>query len=101
MNDRDITFLEKIQLYKKLKSQLTRKLVNNEKLSKKIIRTLILGVSESINNDKTLDDLIHEVSSKKGTTEAAIKELKRLHFLKNFDAGIKAALIRAKEISEN
>ena len=41
------------------------------------------------------------VSSKKGTTEAAIKELKKLHFLKNFDAGIKAALIRAKEISEN
>ena len=30
MNDRDITFLEKIQLYKKLKSYLTKKLVNNE-----------------------------------------------------------------------
>ncbi|MEK9780572.1 MAG: pyrroline-5-carboxylate reductase dimerization domain-containing protein, partial [Gammaproteobacteria bacterium] len=77
------------------------KLVNNEKLAKKIIRTLLQGVSESINDDKTLDDLIHEVSSKKGTTEAAIKELKKLHFLKNFDAGIKAALIRAKEMSEN
>ena len=31
MNDRDITFLEKIQLFKKLKSYLTRKLANNEK----------------------------------------------------------------------
>ena len=30
MNNRDITFLEKIQLYKKLKSYLTKKLVNNE-----------------------------------------------------------------------
>ncbi len=30
MNDRDITFLEKIQLYKKLKSYLSKKLVNNE-----------------------------------------------------------------------
>ena len=30
MNDRDITFLEKIQLYKKLKSYLTKKLANNE-----------------------------------------------------------------------
>ena len=30
MNDRDITFLEKIQLYRKLKSYLTKKLVNNE-----------------------------------------------------------------------
>jgi len=77
------------------------KLVNNEKLSKKIMQTLLRGVSESINNDKTLDDLIHEVSSKKGTTEAAIKELKRLNFLKNFDAGIRAAVIRAKAISEN
>ena len=31
MNDRDITFLEKIQLYKKLKSYLTKKLLNNKK----------------------------------------------------------------------
>ena len=31
MNDQDITFLEKIQLYKKLKSYLTRKLPINEK----------------------------------------------------------------------
>ena len=31
MIDRDITFLEKIQLYKKLKSYLTKKLANNEK----------------------------------------------------------------------
>tara|TARA_B100000927_G_C16188693_1_gene358505 strand:+ start:35 stop:229 length:195 start_codon:yes stop_codon:yes gene_type:complete len=31
MNDRDITFLEKIQLYKKLKSYLTRKLTNIDK----------------------------------------------------------------------
>ena len=30
MNERDITFLEKIQLYNKLKSYLTRKLANNE-----------------------------------------------------------------------
>ena len=31
MNVRDITFLEKIQLFKKLKSYLTRILANNEK----------------------------------------------------------------------
>ena len=30
MNNRDITFLEKIQLYKKLKSYLTKKLLNNK-----------------------------------------------------------------------
>ena len=31
MSDRDITFLEKIQLYKKLKSYLTKKFASNEK----------------------------------------------------------------------
>ena len=30
MNDRDITFLEKIQLYKRLKSYLTKKLLNKK-----------------------------------------------------------------------
>ena len=39
MNDRDITFLEKIQLFKKLKSYLTRKLENNEK-SKEELKTI-------------------------------------------------------------
>ena len=41
MNDRDITFLEKIQLFKKLKSYLTRKLENNEK-SKEELKTIII-----------------------------------------------------------
>ena len=41
MNDRDITFLEKIQLFKKLKSYLTRKLENNEK-SNKELKTIII-----------------------------------------------------------
>ena len=40
MNDRDITFLEKIQLFKKLKSYLTRKLANNEK-SNEELRTIM------------------------------------------------------------
>ena len=41
MNDRDITFLEKIQLFKKLKSYLTRKLANDEK-SNKELKTIII-----------------------------------------------------------
>ena len=36
MNDRDITFLEKIQLFKKLKSFLNRKLANNEKSNEEL-----------------------------------------------------------------
>ena len=36
MNDRDITFLEKIQLYKNLKSYLMRKLANNGKSNEEL-----------------------------------------------------------------
>ncbi len=36
MNERDITFLEKIQLCKKLKIYLTKKLANNEKSSEEL-----------------------------------------------------------------
>ncbi|GIR93803.1 hypothetical protein CM15mP94_2180 [bacterium] len=41
MNDRDITFLEKIQLFKKLKSYLTKKLANDEK-SNEELKTIII-----------------------------------------------------------
>ena len=41
MNDRDITFLEKIQLFKKLKRYLTRKLANNE-ISNEELKTIII-----------------------------------------------------------
>ena len=41
MNDRDITFLEKIQLFKKLKRYLTRKLANKEK-SNEELKTIII-----------------------------------------------------------
>ena len=41
MNDQDITFLEKIQLFKKLKSYLTRKLANNE-ISNEELKTIII-----------------------------------------------------------
>ena len=41
MNDRDITFLEKIQLYKKLKSYLANNLASNEK-SNEHLKTMIV-----------------------------------------------------------
>ena len=41
MNDRDITFLEKIQLFKKLKSYLTKKLANDEKSNEELKTILI------------------------------------------------------------
>ena len=45
MNDRDITFLEKIQLYKKLKSYLARKLASNEK-SNEDLKTIIVELDK-------------------------------------------------------
>jgi len=41
MNDRDITFLEKIQLFKKLKSYLAKKLANDEKSNEELKTILI------------------------------------------------------------
>ena len=41
MNNRDITFLEKIELYKKLKSYLTKKFASNEK-SNEELKTIII-----------------------------------------------------------
>ena len=41
MNDRDITFLEKIQLFKKLKSYLAKKLANDEK-SYEELKTILI-----------------------------------------------------------
>jgi len=41
MNERDITFLEKIQLYKKLKSYLANNLASNEK-SNEPLKTIIV-----------------------------------------------------------
>ena len=41
MNDQDITFLEKIQLYRKLKSYLTKKLANDEN-SNEELKTIII-----------------------------------------------------------
>ena len=41
MNNRDITFLEKIQLYKKLKSYLTKKFASNER-SNEELKTMIV-----------------------------------------------------------
>ena len=41
MNDRDITYLEKIQQYKKLKSYFTKKLADHEK-SNEELKTMIV-----------------------------------------------------------
>jgi len=73
----------------------------DENLSKLFVKQTMLGAYHLINNsDKSLEELIQDVASKGGTTEAALKtfddnELKSI--LKN---GILAAENRAKELNK-
>lgn len=73
----------------------------DENLSKLFVKQTMLGAYHLINNsDKSLEELIRDVASKGGTTEAALKtfddnELKSI--LKN---GILAAENRAKELNK-
>ena len=53
----------------------------------------------SSRNNLNMDELIETVASKKGTTEAGIKEFKSLKVLNSFEKGIIAAIKRSKEIS--
>ena len=69
------------------------------KKTNEIIGNLIEGVSMSSRNNLTMDELIKTVASKKGTTEAGIKEFKSLKVLNSFEKGIIAAINRSKEIS--
>ena len=69
------------------------------KKTNEIIGNLIEGVSMSSRNNLNMDELIKTVASKKGTTEAGIKEFKSLKVLNSFEKGIIAAINRSKEIS--
>ena len=69
------------------------------KKTNEIIGNLIEGVSLSSRNNLSMDELIETVASKKGTTEAGIKEFKSLKVLNSFEKGIIAAIKRSKEIS--
>ena len=76
------------------------KLSNGDSLkSKEIIASLLNGVALSIKNGGSMDELIKIVASKKGTTEAGINLYKSKKLLNIFDYGIKSAIKRSKEIS--
>ena len=76
------------------------KLSNGDSLkSKEIIASLLIGVALSIKNGGSMDELIKIVASKKGTTEAGINLYKSKKLLNIFDYGIKSAIKRSKEIS--
>jgi len=76
------------------------KMCNGNKYEVNAIMTNLLeGVSQSLKVNDDLDDLIKMVASKKGTTEAGLKSFRINKIDKIFEGGLKKAIKRSKEIS--
>ena len=72
----------------------------DENLSKLLVKQTMLGAYHLINNsDKNLEDLIKDVASKGGTTEAALKTFEENNFKEILQQGILNAEKRAKELN--
>ncbi|MGO4710355.1 pyrroline-5-carboxylate reductase [Chryseobacterium sp. 2TAF14] len=72
----------------------------DENLSKLFVKQTMLGAYHLINNsDRSLEDLIKDVASKGGTTEAALKTFEENDFKKILQQGILNAEKRAKELN--
>ena len=69
------------------------------KKMKMVIGTLIEGVGISSRDNKSMDQLIAAVASKKGTTEAGLNSFKSSKLSDSFEKGVIAAINRSKEIS--
>ncbi|MBC8156430.1 MAG: pyrroline-5-carboxylate reductase, partial [Bacteroidetes bacterium] len=66
-----------------------------------LVKQTMLGAYHLINSaDKSLDELIKAVASKGGTTEAALREFETGALADTLISGIKAAQIRATELSQ-
>lgn len=72
----------------------------DENLSKLFVTQTMIGAYHLINNsDKNLDELIKEVASKGGTTEAALQTFDTHQLKEILEKGILAAENRAKELN--
>lgn len=72
----------------------------DENLSKLFVTQTMLGAYHLINNsEKSLEELIKDVASKGGTTEAALKHFEETHLKNSLQDGILAAEKRAKELN--
>ena len=71
----------------------------DKKLIKNIIVNLLQGVAISIDSGTDFNDLIKQVASKKGTTEAGLNTFKKNKLNKLFEEGIESAIKRSREIS--
>jgi pyrroline-5-carboxylate reductase len=73
----------------------------DDAVSALLVKQTMLGAYHLINTaDKSLDDLIKAVASKGGTTEAALREFENGSLSDTLIAGIKAAQVRATELSK-
>jgi len=73
----------------------------DENLSKLFVKQTMLGAYHLINNsDKSLEELIKDVASKGGTTEAALKTFDENELKSILKKGILAAESRAKELNK-
>ncbi|KIA89670.1 pyrroline-5-carboxylate reductase [Kaistella jeonii] len=71
-----------------------------ENLAKLFVKQTMLGAYHLINNsDKNLEELIKDVASKGGTTEAALKAFEENELKETLRKGILAAEKRSKELS--
>jgi pyrroline-5-carboxylate reductase len=86
-------------LLKSYEKALTKMVDGDSKNTKLIMANLMSGIGESIKGDKSIDELIKSVASKRGTTEAGLKVMKAEKMTESFNKSIKAAINRAKEIS--
>ena len=86
-------------LLKSYEKALNKMIDEDPKKTKLIMANLMSGIGESIKGDKSIDELIKSVASKKGTTEAGLKAMKEEKMIESFNKSIKAAMNRAKEIS--
>ena len=75
------------------------KMCSNNKKVNEIMVNLLKGVSMSIKNNNDLDELVNMVASKKGTTEAGLDSFKKNKLNKYFKDGLRSAVKRSKEIS--
>ena len=69
--------------------------------SKQILKSTYVGTAKMISNiEKNFNDLRKDVTSKGGTTEAAIKRLKKNNFQKLIYNSIKDSIKKAKSLGE-
>ena len=73
----------------------------DENLSKLFVKQTMLGAYHLINNsEKSLEELIKDVASKGGTTEAALKVFNDEHLKETLKKGIIAAEKRSQELNQ-